>query len=266
LTNTISTFFGNFASKEFSPSFQKFLNNSYARIFALDMSEFDEPASYKSLNALFTRKLLKPRDINTEEKVFISPCDARITEFGSLDGIELLQIKGKSYSLAELLASADEAANFANGQFANFYLSPKDYHRFHAPLDIKVLRSVHIPGKLYPVNEPGLNTIDSLFAKNERVLLLCEDAHGVRFYLVFIGALNVGKIVLSFDDRIKTNADKKNISVYDYDNLTLSKGDEIGMFEMGSSIVGIFMKNYMLLELECDQTVKFGQRIGITIR
>jgi phosphatidylserine decarboxylase len=258
--------FGAFASKEFSAGFQRFLNNAYARIFSLDMSEFDEPAEYKSLNALFTRKLVKPRDINTQEKVFISPCDARITEFGALDGVELLQIKGKSYSLAELLASADEAANFANGQFANFYLSPKDYHRFHAPLDMQVLRSTHIPGKLYPVNEPALNSIDSLFAKNERVLLLCEDKQGARFYLVFVGALNVGKIALSFDDRVKTNASKNTISVYDYDELFLSKGDEIGMFEMGSSIVAIFMKDQLIFELECDQKVRFGQRIGITLR
>lgn len=262
MTNSISSVFGSFASKKFSKPFQSFLNRSYSKAFDLDMSEFEAPESYESLNLLFTRKLKKTRLFDTNKEAFISPADSKITEFGSLNGVELMQIKGKSYSLPELLVSVDEAQIYKNGQYINFYLSPRDYHRFHAPTDLKVLKSIHVPGKLYPVNMPALNNIDSLFAKNERVLLLCEDMDGVRFYLIFVGALNVGKIVLSFDSRVSTNAKKENISVYDYEEMRLKKGDEIGMFEMGSSIVAVFQEGYLNMHLHHDQKVRFGETIA----
>ncbi len=265
MTNFISSAFGSFASKKFSPTIQKTLNKSYAKAFKLDMSEFDPIENFASLNLLFTRKLLKQRQFDESTNTLISPCDARITEFGPLSGIELLQIKGKSYSLDELLASNEEAAKYKDGLYANFYLSPRDYHRFHAPTDLKVIKTVHIPGKLYPVNTPALNSIDSLFAKNERVLMLCEDMNKKRFYMIFIGALNVGKIVMSFDDRVQTNAKKKLATSYEYESLTLKKGDEIGMFEMGSSIVMVFEKEYLDFNLSYNQKVKFGQTIA-TIR
>lgn len=265
MTNFISSAFGSFASKKFPSSVQRVLNRSYAKAFKLDMSEFDSIENFASLNLLFTRKLLKQRQFDESAKTIISPCDARITEFGLLSGIELLQIKGKSYSLDELLTSSEEASNYKNGLFANFYLSPRDYHRFHAPVDLRVIKTLHVPGKLYPVNTPALNSINALFAKNERVLMLCEDTNGKRFYMIFIGALNVGRIVMSFDDRVQTNANKKTISTYTYENTTLRKGDEIGMFEMGSSVVMVFEKEYLDFDLSYDQKVRFGQTIA-TIR
>jgi phosphatidylserine decarboxylase len=263
MTNLISIIFGLFASHQFTPAIQNLINSSYAKIFELDMSEFEPVENYKSLNKLFTRKLLKQRDFDKNESLIISPCDAKITEFGSLDGILLLQIKGKSYSLAELLGSKEEAKKYENGQFVNFYLSPRDYHRFHAPMDMKVVSSTHIPGDLYPVNMPALNNINSLFAKNERVILECEDSKNNHFYLVFIGALNVGKILISFDERIKTNSRADKITHYEYNNQVLKKGDELGMFEMGSSIVAVFPKEYASLNIQRMQKVSFGQTIAM---
>jgi len=266
MTNLVSLLFGMFASHEFPQPIQKAINYGYVKAFDINMSEFESSDSYKSLNKLFTRKFVKMREINASEDTIVSPCDARITEFGNLNNFELLQIKGKSYSLSELLASGEKAKRYKDGQFVNFYLSPRDYHRFHAPMDMKVLSSTHIPGKLYPVNMPALKYIDSLFAKNERVLLECEDSRGNGFYLVFIGALNVGKIVISFDDRIKTNAKEKETTTYEYENLFLKRGDEIGMFEMGSSIVAIFEKDYANLSISKMQKVNFTDTIGIRVR
>lgn len=253
----ISKQFGHFADTEFSPSIQNIINKTYIRIFGISLDEHAEVESYKSLNALFTRKLTKPRELKGDESSLVAPADCRVTNFGTIENGQILQIKGKSYSLAELLNSDEKAEALEGGSFANLYLSPKDYHRFHAPCDAKVLYALHIPGALYPVNDPALATIDALFAKNERVVLALEASFGV-FYMVFVGALNVGRIVIEWDERIKTNADKDIYSLYHYENITLKKGDEIGRFEMGSSIAMLFGKGQVEAMLAEGQKIRFG--------
>lgn len=262
LSHFISQKFGAFADTKFSPSVQNFINKTYIRIFNISLDEHAPLESYKSLNELFTRKLLKPRELKGDANTLVAPADCRVTNFGTVENGQILQIKGKSYSIAELLNSDEKAASLEGGVFANLYLSPKDYHRFHAPCDAKVLYALHIPGALYPVNDPALNSIDALFAKNERVVLALEASFGV-FYMVFVGALNVGRIVIEWDDRIKTNADKTTISAYHYEeNITLKKGDEIGRFEMGSSIAMLFAKNQVKPTLAEGQKISFGDEFA----
>lgn len=257
LSNFISKQFGRFAGSEFSPSIQNLINKTYVRIFDISLDEHAPVNSYKSLNALFTRALTKPRELKGGENSLVAPADCRVTNFGTIENGQILQIKGKSYGIAELLNSDEKAAALEGGSFANLYLSPKDYHRFHAPCDAKVLYALHIPGALYPVNDPALNSIDALFAKNERVVLALEASFGV-FYMVFVGALNVGKIVINWDERIQTNADKDVYSLYHYENITLKKGDEIGRFEMGSSIAILFGKGEVDFALAEGQKIRFG--------
>jgi len=258
ISHFISQKFGNFADTEFSPALQNFINKTYIKIFGISLEEHAPIESYKSLNALFTRKLTKPRELKGGENSLVAPADCRVTNFGKVENGQILQIKGKSYSIAELLNSDEKAASLEGGDFANLYLSPKDYHRFHAPCDAKVLYALHIPGALYPVNDQALNTIDALFAKNERVVLALEAKFGI-FYMIFVGALNVGRIVIEFDERIKTNANKNSISAYHYnENITLKKGDEIGRFEMGSSIAILFGKGQIVPELTEGQKISFG--------
>ena len=261
----ISQQFGRFASRSFSPVVQKFINSAYVNIMGLDMSEFSPPSNYKSLNALFTRKLLKPRPFSLDNHDFIAPCDSLITEFGDLDSTKALQIKGMSYCVNALLGEEfDDNAkkSVEHGQFINFYLSPRDYHRYHIPTDLQVLKAVHIPGKLYPVNMPSLNKRVDLFIENERVVLECVTKAKKRFYMVLVGALNVGKMQVSFEPRIKTNADALSVSSYVYEDLHLSKGDDFGCFEMGSTIVIISEPDMFDLRLERDQKVSFAQTIA----
>ena len=264
-TSYISQQFGRFASHAFSPMVQRFINSAYVGIMGLDMSEFSPPSSYKSLNALFTRKLLEPRSFSHDGGDFISPCDSLITEFGDLDGTRALQIKGMSYCAGALLGDEfDDSAkkSVEQGQFINFYLSPKDYHRYHIPTDLQVLKAVHIPGKLYPVNMPSLKRRIDLFIENERVVLECLTKAKKRFFMVLVGALNVGKMQVSFEPRIKTNADALSVSSYVYEDLHLSKGDDFGCFEMGSTIVIISEPGMFDLNLERGQKVSFAQTIA----
>lgn len=265
LTSLASQYFGAFASTEFHPWFQNIVNQSYVSLMGLDMSEFHAPSTYKTLNKLFTRSLREPREFSRDGSDFISPCDALISECGDLEEDYALQIKGMSYKVSELLGehfSDDEKQKVVGGQFINFYLSPKDYHRYHIPINLKVLKAVHIPGKLYPVNMPSLNKRLNLFIENERVVIACETQEKKRFYMVLVGALNVGKMQVSFEPSIKTNASTQHTQEFEYHDLHLNKGDDFGCFEMGSTIVIISEPDMFDIETFTGQNVRFGQKIA----
>jgi phosphatidylserine decarboxylase len=265
LSSLISQYFGKFASHEFEPWLQKIINQGYVKTMGLDMSEFKTPQEYSTLNALFTRALQTPREFSKRSQDFISLCDALISECGDLQDDQALQIKGMRYSVNELLGdeiSQQNKERLLEGQFVNFYLSPKDYHRYHMPCDLKINRAVHIPGKLYPVNMPALNNIKNLFIENERVVIECETKQGVLIYLVLIGALNVGKMQVSFEPRLVTNDADAYKRPYEFKDLSLKKGDDFGCFEMGSTIVMITEKATLNLHVKASQSVKFAQTIA----
>ena len=265
ITSVISQNFGKFANKEFPKWFQKIVNSSYVGLMGLDMSEFHAPSTYKSLNALFTRKLKEDRSYSLDGDDFISPCDSYISECGTLSEDYALQIKGMRYKSDEFLGehfTQEEKEYVHNGTFVNFYLSPKDYHRYHMPTNLKVLKAVHIPGKFYPVNIPSLKKRLNLFIENERVVLLCETSTKKKFYMVLVSALNVGVMQVAFEPRIKTNADTLVPQAYTYDDLYQDKGDDFGCFEMGSTIVILAEKDMLELEIATGDNVKYGQTIA----
>ncbi len=265
ITSAISQIFGKFANKKFSKGVQTFINKSYINLMSLDMSEFQEASSYESLNALFTRKLNQKREFSHGEKDFISPCDAWISECGDLKKEYALQIKGMEYKTDEFLGeefSQEEKSLIYDGKFINFYLSPKDYHRYHIPIDLQVLKVVHIPGKFYPVNLPSLKKKINLFVENERVILQCQTQTGKIFYMVLVSALNVGVMQVSFESRIKTNTDALHSSIYKYKNLHLKKGEDFGCFEMGSTIIILCEKDMLDIEANIGDNVKFSQTVA----
>ena len=264
VTNIISRGFGKFASHRFHPILQKFINSSYVNLLKLDMQEFKEPKEYASLNELFTRELIEKRAIDHDQRSIISPTDSLVTACGKLHRNISLQIKGMEYSIDELLKGCDpeKIASIYDGSFINFYLSPRDYHRYHVPCDMQILRVVHIPGKLYPVNLRFLRKKLDLFIENERVVLECRNVHGKIFYIVLVGALNVGKMTLVFESRIETNKNRY-LSVYEYDNLWMKKGELLGYFKMGSTVVILFEKDSVELCVKTNQKIRFGQRVAI---
>lgn len=265
ITSAISQSFGKFANKQFSKPIQNFINKSYVSLMGLDMSEFHSPETYSSLNKLFTRSLKEDRKYSLEAEDFISPCDSWISECGVLDKEYAMQIKGMKYKCDDFIGddfTQDEKNSVHNGEFINFYLSPKDYHRYHIPTNLKVLKAVHVPGKFYPVNVPSLKKRLNLFIENERVVLHCETTLGKRFFMVLVSALNVGVMQVGFESRIKTNADVQTSSAYEYDNMYLNKGDDFGCFEMGSTIVIIAEQGTLNLNIKTGDNVKYGDTIA----
>jgi phosphatidylserine decarboxylase len=265
ITNKISQVFHKFASKEFPSFIQTIINNGYVKILGLDMSEFNKANSYKSLNALFTRALKKPRDFDKSLNTFISPADSLVSEQGLIKSNTALQIKGMQYNVDNLFTnfiSDENKQRIHNGNFMNFYLSPKDYHRYHSVYNMKVTKLIHVPGKLYPVNFKYLNKQECLFVENERAIMECYTSSNQLFYMVFVGALNVGKMIFDFEPKVQTNEDKTEISVYEYEDLHISKADCLGYFQMGSTVLLFWEEDMVDLEDLRMQDVKFTQTIA----
>jgi len=264
-TNSISRAFGKFASYKFPSFIQLAINWTYVKTMRVELTNFYPLSHYITLNELFTRELVFARQMPTDSSVIVSPADSLISELGDFKQNNALQVKDFSYSIKELLTeniSEDKMQRVEEGSFINFYLSPKDYHRYHVPMDMKVTKVIHIPGLLYPVNFKYLNKIDSLFVKNERVVLECYDNSGRIFFMILVGALNVGEMTISFEPSIETNKDASRLNIYEYTNISLKRGDELGMFKMGSTVVMIFEKDFVNLESEVGKKVRFGDVIA----
>ncbi len=229
------------------------------------MSEFEDVQSYTSLSKLFTRALVLGRTFDPDPKAVISPCDALVSEAGYIHQGQAHQIKGMSYDTAALLGSyySSDLSVLEGGAYINLYLSPSDYHRYHIPFDLKVHSLTHIPGKLYPVNMPLLRNKPNLFLENERVVVECSDTCGAKHYIILVGALNVGRMVVTFEPRVQTNASSRARQHYKYDEpKLLKKGELFGWFEMGSTIVMISQINSIHYNVNIGQKVRFGQTIG----
>ena len=263
-TSVLSNSFGKFASKAFPSLIQHFINASYVKLMGLDMSEFREPCSYKTLNKLFTRAFEIPREIPAGKSKLLCGVDALITDAGEITEGRAYQIKGMSYSIEKLFGEhhKDAAAKVEGGEFINFYLSPKDYHRYHMPMDLKILSLTHIPGKLYPVNFPLLHNMQDLFIENERVIIECEDKRGRAQVLVLVGALNVGKMIVTFEEGVQTNSDIREPQHYTYDDLWLDRGETFGWFEMGSTLLTFSKKGSIVPEVAINQKTKFADVLG----
>ena len=265
ITNKISNLFHKFATYEFPRSIQSLINTAYVKILGLDMREFNDPSSYKTLNKLFTRELKIPREVEHSLDTFISPADSFVTQCGVIENETSCQIKGMNYSVRELLTDEvlyDDFEKLKSGSYANFYLSPKDYHRYHAVYNCQITKLIHVPGKLYPVNFTYLKKQENLFIENERVILECKTDDGKIFYMVFVGALNVGKMVFTFEEKVNTNGDIIYPITYKYENLHVKKGDCLGYFEMGSTVLLFWEKDMVRLDNIINTKVKFSDIIA----
>lgn len=246
LSNRLSLLFGRFANYAFPRFFQRIINAVYVRIFHIDLSDFATADTYPTLNALFTRALVKSRAFDTNPNALISPSDSLIMEQGRIfveDSTQkALQIKGMSYPIDEFLGESRCVLNALDSasplSFVNLYLSPSDYHHYHAPCDMRILEARYFGGVLLPVNPPSLRKNHHLFIQNERVVLVAEDLRGKRLYYVAVGALNVGKMIFHFEPKIHTNATPNAREIYTYTTpIEIKKGKELGTFMMGSTIV-----------------------------
>ena len=207
----------------------------FARTYQIDVDAAGKPLhEYPSIGHFFIRELRE--GLRPIESDFVSPVDGTLRNFGVVENGRLHQVKDKSYTLARFLGD-ENAARYENGAYFNLYLSPQDYHHIHSPVGGQIVRSAHIPGKLWPVNDWSLANVDELFSINERVVTYIDCDLG-RVAVVMIGATNVGKISVVYDSFI-SNAGNVNRTVSrDYDpGIPIETGARLGTFHMGSSVV-----------------------------
>jgi phosphatidylserine decarboxylase len=248
------------------PWFKNLLVRGFLGLYAIDMTDAvqTDPFSYGSFNEFFTRAL-KPgaRAIAADPDAIACPVDGTVSEAGRIDGEMLIQAKGRRYSLHELLAAQPWAQDFEGGSFATIYLAPFNYHRVHMPVRGVLEGTVYVPGRLFSVNAATAAYVPRLFARNERVLTLFDTAYG-HAALVLVGALNVGSMATVWAGDI-TPAARRVITRLPAQRLPLDKGEEMGRFNMGSTVILLFQKDRARWHphLRAGATVKLGESLGL---
>ncbi len=241
---------------------------AYGKATGVNFSEVKEPLeSFTSLQSFFVRELKEgARPIDGDASAVVSPCDGAWGQSGVISDDTAMQLKGRPYSVRMLLHDDELAARFDGGTYATLYLSPKDYHRFHTPVAGSVDSLRYIPGALWPVNGGGLNFVDGLFTKNERIIayLRPKDRPEGLIAMVAVGATMVGKIKIAFDDEVTTNVRRPQATVRRYDPpIELERGQEWGRFLFGSTIVLLATKGAIDLDAEpLGSPLRLGSKIG----
>ncbi len=242
------------------------LKRTFVKATGIDMSEAQEPiGTYSTLEDLFVRHLKTgARRIEPQPDAVVSPVDGTVGEVGVIEDGTLMQVKGRSYSLARLLDDEEEAKRFEGGAYATLYLAPHDYHRIHAPVSGSISQGALVPGALFPVFREALERIDELFARNERIITYIDNKACGRVAVVKVGATLVGRISLAYDDSVHTNVKGQARAALAYDPPhAMQKGAELGAFELGSTVILVCEEGRISLEeLVPGRKVKMGQRIG----
>lgn len=249
------------------PAFKNFLIQTIVKLYNVDVSEAlqPDPTAYASFNAFFTRALRPDaRPLCAEPDALLCPADGAISQLGDIEAGRIFQAKGMSYTAEELLGGDPKRAKpFADGKFATIYLSPRDYHRLHMPLAGTLRETVHVPGRLFSVNQATARTVPNLFARNERVAAIFDTEAGP-MALVLVGAIFVASIETVWQGEITPPAGHTVRTWNHQDNpLTLGRGQEMGRFNMGSTIVVLFGKDVVEWStLAAGDKVRMGGKLG----
>lgn len=231
----------------------------------LDEAASQKLADYPSFNAFFTRQLKSGVHMIDQQHTIVSPVDGAISQLGAIQQGYIVQAKGRSYSVTELLGGDNDLAEqFSGGQFATIYLSPRDYHRIHMPVAAKLKAMRYIPGKLFSVNPRTARAVPNLFARNERVVTVFDTEFGP-MALVLVGAIFVGSMETVWAGQI-TPPYGKTIQDWEYDDkaLMFGKGEEMGRFNMGSTVVLLLPPGAptWLMNLAPEQAIRLGQAMA----
>jgi len=264
----LTGYFTTFKSPKFIVQF--IIRNYFIKKLKVNINELIEKdiRKYKSINDFFTRKLdFKYRKIELNKNKLISPCDGRYLSGQNIKKDKLIQFKNKFYYLNQIFEQKAEQDYFINGTGITIYLSPKDYHRVHCPYPGILEKIEYIPGKLFPVNEYSVKNINSLYPKNERLQFKIRYSKNKYYYLIMIGAFNVGKMSSKFIDNFYSN---KNFltsffykqKIFLFSNVSVKKGEELGIFNLGSTVVLLFpSKSLTLLSNYNNKKLVIGQEI-----
>ncbi|MDD5214032.1 MAG: archaetidylserine decarboxylase [Methylococcales bacterium] len=265
--HTLSQFVSKFTHCE-NVTWKNFLIRQIATRYGVNWDESitQDLNAFKSFNHFFTRELKAgARPLTTEKNAIASPADGVVSQAGKIESGDIFQAKGKRFTVRDLLGGdLARAEKFNDGEFTTIYLSPKDYHRLHMPLTGTLREMIHVPGKLFSVNGATTQAVNGLFAKNERVVAIFDTEIG-QVALVLVGAIFVSSIETVWHG-VVTPPTCKEIRRWTYDNdaPTLKIGDEMGRFNMGSTIIVLFEKDKMNWDSNffAGKSVKVGEKIG----
>jgi phosphatidylserine decarboxylase len=231
----------------------------------MDEAANSDIASYPSFNEFFTRPL-KDGVRPLAQADFVCPVDGAISQFGAIDDHHILQAKGHKFTTTQLVGGdASLAAHFQHGSFANLYLSPKDYHRLHMPCDGRLTRMIYVPGALFSVNPTTARGVPGLFARNERVVCVFESGEFGTFVMVLVGATIVGSMATPWHGVVNPQRTGR-VSEWTYDShpVVLKKGEEMGRFLLGSTVVMLFKEKTIAFNPEWapERKVRLGEMMG----
>lgn len=240
---------------------ERYINHYHVDLSIAKQQSIDD---YASLNDFFIRELApNARPINRAPDAFVSPVDGAIASMGKLRLKQILQAKNFNYDLDSLLGNDKQFGNsFINGDYATLYLAPKDYHRIHMPIAGKLLKTIYVPGKLFSVNITTANHIPNLYARNERLICFFKTDIGT-IAIILVGAIIVGSMqTVWMDAPIKSSTIKATTAL---DDIHLNKGDELGHFKMGSTVILLLPPNSInwLDQFALNDSVKVGQQLAV---
>lgn len=250
--------------------FKDWLINRFVSAYKVNLEEVlhEVPDQFENFNAFFIRELRAGcRPVDPADDAVSSPVDGVVSAAGMIEKNRMFQAKGLHYSLGDLLATdLGDAEQFIDGSFATLYLAPHNYHRVHSPLDAKLVAARYVPGDLFSVNESTVSLLPGLFARNERLVLML-DAGGVAMAVVFVGALHVGSINTPWTGEIRPRRKGvvEEIGIHEtVESTTLVKGDLLGWFNMGSTVIILLPKGISdnFAGLVSGQEVRMGETIG----
>lgn len=249
--------------------FKDLLIGRFVRRFPVKLGEAVEsdPFAYENFNAFFTRALRDGvRPVAAEPGAVVSPVDGTVYQAGRIDGTRIIQAKGQDFSAVELLGGTPSAAApFHDGGFATIYLAPHDYHRIHIPVAGTLRRTIHIPGRLFSVNPPTVRAVPRVFARNERVACIFDTDAGP-LAVVMVGALFVGSIETVWQGEVTppSPADVRRWNHEGPEAGAFARGDEIGRFNMGSTVILLFGRDRVRWDerLRPQARVRMGESIG----
>ena len=243
-----------------------FVIKAFAKKYNVDMSEAKKEnfSDYESFNQFFIRELKDDaRKINENPTALCLPADGRVSHIGHIDDERLLQAKGHFFSISDLLAGDEELVHtFKNGEFATIYLSPRDYHRVHMPCDATLRKMIYVPGDLFSVNPFLAEHVPNLFARNERVICVFDTAFGPMVQIL-VGATITASMSTVWAGVINPpRTGEVKVWTYQGDSaIKLTKGQEMGAFQLGSTVINLFPENSVTLaeHLEVDVPVRMGE-------
>jgi len=235
------------------------------RAYRVDMAEAaqPDPFAYPSFNAFFTRALRDgARRAQGDDDAILSPADGCISQIGRIQAGRILQAKGRTYSVAELLADTGAAARYGNGAFVTIYLSPRDYHRVHMPLEGELVETVHVPGRLFSVAPGPVAGIPGLFARNERLVCHFKGPRGP-FAVAMVGAMLVSGITTVWSGKV-VPAYARAIVRRDWrgHGIRLARFAEMARFEMGSTVIVLVPAGQFDPKFGSENAVTVGERLG----